>query len=302
MKFEDFRDGVVARLREFYGSDAKVETQVIRKLNGTIYDGISVQKKGEERLPTPVISLNDYYVVSGGSGDEIDECVDRIVRLNEGNGVELPEGKTFEELISWENIRDRIFPALISKKENMDLLKTLVTKDFLDLSVIYVIRVVELKAGIGHIKISKELIKRWNVDEEILHKQALYNLRKDGYGFEDINSILMGLLEGGSARKHRTDHFEPGRIYVYSNSGKVFGAAGILDEATLSGWLGNKDYYILPSSIHEMLFVRKEDGVESEGLTDIVREVNQTQVEVAERLSDKVYMYNGETGKVEMCA
>lgn len=302
MTFETFRDEVVKELKDFYGSDACVENQSIKNLNGTGYDGVSVRKTGEEGSPAPVISLNEYYSVCGGDGDCVAECVERIIKLVEENSVQLPQGKSFEELISWENVKERIFPALISKKDNKDLIKTLASKDFLDLSVIYVIRVVELKAGIGHIKVSKELMKRWAIDVEILHKQALYNLRRDGYGFEDIESILMGMLQCGPAPDGKTDHMEAGKIYVYSNSGKMFGAAGILDESTLADCLGNESYYILPSSIHETLFVRKEDGAERKELADIVREVNQTQVEVAERLSDRIYFYNGKTGKVEMCA
>lgn len=301
MRFEEFKDAVINKLQDFYGADAKVVVQRVEKLNGSGYDGLSIYKTGEEGMPTPVISLNEFFDEYGDKDDCVDECIDRIVSIFENNTAQLPQGKSFEEIIGWENVKERIYPALISKKENKELLKKLVTTDFLDLSVIYVIRVVELKAGLGHVKISKELLKRWGIETEMLHKQALYNLRRDGYGFEDIENILMDMLQMGAAHDSEVDHFEDGKIYVYSNSGKVFGAAGILDEASLAERLGKDSYYILPSSIHETLFVRKESGDKKE-LADIVREVNQTQVEVCDRLSDRIYVYNGKTGKVELCA
>ena len=49
---------------------------------------------------------------------------------------------------------------------------------------------------------------------------------------------------------------------------------------------------MLPSSIHELIILEPDDAAEYEKLADMVKEVNTTQVEVGERLSDHVYVYN----------
>ena len=52
-----------------------------------------------------------------------------------------------------------------------------------------------------------------------------------------------------------------------------------------------KDLYILPSSVHEVILIPKDDTMEWEKLQEMVKEVNSTQVEDVEILSDSVYCY-----------
>ena len=52
------------------------------------------------------------------------------------------------------------------------------------------------------------------------------------------------------------------------------------------------DFFILPSSIHELLVVPKQDGMELSDLEAMVKEVNATQVAPEEKLSDHVYEYD----------
>ena len=62
------------------------------------------------------------------------------------------------------------------------------------------------------------------------------------------------------------------------------------------------DYFILPSSIHEVLLLRDDGNMDYRALEAMVREINATQVAPEERLSDQVYHYDVaervlETGK-----
>ena len=62
------------------------------------------------------------------------------------------------------------------------------------------------------------------------------------------------------------------------------------------------DYFILPSSIHEVLLLRDDGNMDYRALEAMVREINVTQVAPEERLSDQVYHYDAaekllETGK-----
>ncbi|MDE8682806.1 DUF5688 family protein, partial [Blautia schinkii] len=55
--------------------------------------------------------------------------------------------------------------------------------------------------------------------------------------------------------------------------------------------LGN-DFFILPSSNHEMLVLPDDGQVDAEMLIDMVKEVNATQVAPAERLTNDVYHFD----------
>ena len=54
------------------------------------------------------------------------------------------------------------------------------------------------------------------------------------------------------------------------------------------------DFYILPSSIHEVILVPESFGLEPERMQEMVKEINQTGVAPEEVLSDSVYYFDGE--------
>lgn len=64
---------------------------------------------------------------------------------------------------------------------------------------------------------------------------------------------------------------------------------GFLDQAAEA--LGG-DFYVLPSSAHEVLLVADDGSMEIGYLEEMVRSVNETEVSPAERLSDNVYHYD----------
>ena len=60
------------------------------------------------------------------------------------------------------------------------------------------------------------------------------------------------------------------------------------------------DFYVLPSSIHEVLLVRDNGEMTAKDLEAIVREVNATQVAPEEQLTDHVYHYDSKEHVFEM--
>ena len=91
-------------------------------------------------------------------------------------------------------------------------------------------------------------------------------------------------------------------MFVLTNSLRMFGAAGILDIEFLKEKLGEKDYYILPSSLHETIIVPAAENVDCEALNNMVKEINGCEVSEEERLSDHCYFYEGKSGKLRSCA
>ena len=58
------------------------------------------------------------------------------------------------------------------------------------------------------------------------------------------------------------------------------------------------DFVILPSSIHECLIVKKLADIDE--YRTMVREVNNTQVDPQDRLSDNVYYYDYNTNEIKI--
>lgn len=60
------------------------------------------------------------------------------------------------------------------------------------------------------------------------------------------------------------------------------------------------DYYILPSSIHEIILC-PADGKKAEELKRMVYGINRLVVREEEVLSDSVYYYHAGSGTVDLC-
>lgn len=89
---------------------------------------------------------------------------------------------------------------------------------------------------------------------------------------------------------------EPAQAIV-TNKERMFGAINIYNEDCIKQVqeiLGTKNFYVLPSSIHEVICVPTE-GIEIDDLLTMVTEVNQTQVREEERLGNFVLYYDGIT-------
>lgn len=54
----------------------------------------------------------------------------------------------------------------------------------------------------------------------------------------------------------------------------------------------NGDFYLLPSSRHEVILVKDDGAMDFEQLQSMVREVNATEVSDADKLTDNVYHYD----------
>ena len=53
-----------------------------------------------------------------------------------------------------------------------------------------------------------------------------------------------------------------------------------------------EDFYLLPSSIHEMICVRNTGDLQVEELENMVTDVNQCEIAPKDKLSDHVYKYD----------
>ena len=86
---------------------------------------------------------------------------------------------------------------------------------------------------------------------------------------------------------------------INTNSRRLYGAA-VMDYPEYFESLSEKtggDLYILPSSIHEVIAV-PEKFMEPDALREMVMEVNASELDREEFLSDNVYRYSRKTGEI----
>ena len=67
-------------------------------------------------------------------------------------------------------------------------------------------------------------------------------------------------------------------------------AEEVADQLRESGVFAGFPDVVLPSSIHEMLILPYDDSIDMDVMSEMVREINATQVSPEERLTDQAYL------------
>ena len=113
-----------------------------------------------------------------------------------------------------------------------------------------------------------------------------------GLPVKDVDS----LPEGNEERRK-----ESSRMYVLGNERKLFGAAAMFYDGVLEEFSDKikKSFFILPSSVHEVILL-PDDGIrKAEDLWEMVCEINATQVEPEEVLTNAVYYFSIKCKKIK---
>lgn len=302
MKFEEFKENVVARLQEIYGASTRIETSMVIKNNGRKYNGLYIFLDDRDSTSTPVLNLDDVYDAFEDGRMDMEECIQNVYRQREALKSSMEMAAFAKSAKDWEQVKDKVYPILLSTEENGELLEKLVSTPMLDLSVAYVIRGGMIDGSCASIKVSKELLKRYCISSEQLHQQAMENMEKDGYGFRDLWSLIMEMT--GMEETEEVQNLHKPEMYVLTNREKLYGAAGILNSRLIREFAGDRDFIILPSSVHEVLFIPVNDDADKDRAfyDDMVTKVNEEEVEVEEKLSDHSYYYDATAGEIRICA
>ena len=92
------------------------------------------------------------------------------------------------------------------------------------------------------------------------------------------------------------------QFYVATNDHQINGTSVMLYDGVLEGFAEQTggDFYIIPSSIHEMLFLPATPDADENDLPEMVRGVNAGCLDPDEILSDNAYLYHAEDGSVTL--
>lgn len=282
--------------------DCRVVFMKVQKNNGLMLQGVTIAAPEENISPTIYI---DEYVAKGYS---VKQICDEISRIYEDNR----DRKTLEtDLQDFRAVCGRICFKLVNAEMNEEWLKTVPHRRLHDLAVIYYILIDEQFDGMATVNINHQLASCWGVDEEKLYAYAAENTRKLLHIIvTPMDMLIAGLqpdAEPQNCEVTKSEDFTmtvrkaaEWNMYVMSNKDKTFGAAVILYTDILrqvSEQL-KADFFILPSSTHEVIVIPDNADMDSDELLQMVCAVNRKEVNLEEFLADNVYYYDREKDAV----
>lgn len=301
IRFEEFTQTITALLQEKFGKEFQILAHTVVKNNDMKRTGISVQRKGSALSPT--IYIDDLYH-AGLTQEEVQQIAERLQKEFKQAEMEEMDLSAFSR---FETARRQLAFKLINRKKNKEFLRETPHRIFYDLAAVFYYSVQEAPFyGRAAITVTQSHMQLWKRNTEELWEAALENsLRLFPAKIESMEKVMREMI---SPMRHNSQNTEENwqeqlqkemgqhngmQMYVLSNQEKLYGAACMLYPKILSdfGKICGRDFYVLPSSIHEVLLILEEKGKEK-ALKEIVQDMNRNHVAPEEVLSDSIYHYN----------
>lgn len=288
MNYQQFIEEVERRVKEkIKGNETMtVYIHTAVKNNGKERKWITVSEKGIHISPT--IYLEEYFQ-QFQEGKPIEKIVEKILQLYEEIKCSHPCEESL--LQNYEELKGKFACKLIHRGKNEKLLNDIPYVPWMDLAIVVFVLLEVSPYGTATVLVRKEHLEIWGLTEAQLFDEAKKNTPiLLPYQFCPMRKLLQEICPYAVDEGEEEEE----SLYVLSNKLRSFGAASMLYDGILEkvGQKLGENYYILPSSIHEVIVVPESKSPVKQDLEEMVREINETQVEEEEVLSDRVYYFS----------
>nr|WP_297936158.1 DUF5688 family protein [uncultured Blautia sp.] len=300
MDFEKFVEEVKSRITDFLPekyANTNIFVREQEKINSN-YTGLMVELEG--RTANPTINLERFYeeYQNGQLMEDVLYDIAKIVQM------ERPEVDV-SRLADYDKVKDSLFIRVCNSKENEELLKNVPHVEIEDMAVTCHILVAKDKIGISSTTVTNDMLKSYGMREEQLINDALESSpRVNPPEIVNMDELMeqiyreqftmMGYNEDEITKMLEDMPRAEIPMIVVTNEDRVNGAAtmfypGVMDEI---GEKLNSKFFVLPSSLHETIVVLNDGNMEYKSLLAMVTEINATQVDTQDKLTDQVYHYD----------
>lgn len=292
MGIQEFAQKICDAVERELGGGCHAQMREVRKNNGILRQGLLIHRQGQNVSPTIYL---ESYLESYEEGVPLAEIVRRVLCVYRESMPRDSVDMAF--FCSFEKVKDRICYRLVGRKGNESLLEDVPHIDFLDLAVCFYYAYQGKKLGEGSILIYNSHMEMWETTTADLLKVAESNTpRLFPWVCSSMEEVIAELADeeempGDCGAREIARDFP---MQVLSNAGRTQGAACMIYPGVLERLAAERrcSFYILPSSIHEVLLLPEDIPGTAEDLKRMIAEVNCTQVAPEEVLSDSLYYYD----------
>ena len=206
-------------------------------------------------------------------------------------------GFDVNSITDYDQMKEKLSMEVVSAERNAELLAHVPHEEMEDMAVVYRLVVDKNPERNGTVLVTDALMEQFGVTHEQLKNDAMQNAPE----------IRPSEIKGMSEVLHEmmpdaVDVEENEEMFVATVPDKIHGAGVIaypnfMEDAAKK--LGG-DFFVLPSSIHEVLLVKDNGEMSAKELGDLVKNVNSSEVAPEERLTDHVYHYDSKEHIFEM--
>lgn len=288
---KNLAEDAIVLLREMFGEGIDFECTEYCKSNEAL-TGITLHLPGCSSVP--VVCVDD--MLDHATAEDIANIAATTFQAALRDFKKLP----VVPKMTRENVLENVVLQVLSRKRNRQLLKTHPHITFLDLAGIFRVPVGPYgRNSLTTALITTQIAERLNLTVDELTEAARRNtLAKFGVQFASAQQMALCAMLGRSCGSFAEATMAATGLYTLTNEIQINGSALMLIPEILEqiGEKAGMDYYILPSSIHELLIAKDDGLVNAKTLKEIVHEGNQTDsvIKPEDVLSDNVYFYSRE--------
>lgn len=290
---EGFQDALKAELA-VRGADVELTARRVDKMNDS-YDAITVRPVNSS------IGVNisvEKAFAAYENGTPIPEIAEHFADAVEKGFRESPQ-VDLESLSDYEQMKSKLSMEVVSAEKNAELLESVPHERMEDMAVVYRFVLDQTDSGNGTILVTNQLLDQYGISKEQLRADAMENTPEIRPSeIRGISEVMNELAPGMIPEVAPEDE----QMFVATVPDKIHGAGVIAypnfmeDAAERMGG----DFFVLPSSIHEVLLVEDNGQMTAKELENMVEEVNATQVEPADQLTNHVYHYDSQNHIFEL--
>lgn len=293
--FSYFLEELSESMKEYYPGKLETKEVTVLKNNSVAMRGLLMKEEGSSIAPTFYLAQEFEEYKNGRR--TIKELADGIMQSFEAE-KQNKYGVFGQMDFQWDSMKEFITYRLINREKNKELLQSAPYEEFLDLALIYQYTVRLSGGRQGTVQILNEHMEKLQISQEELKEAALENTKRL---HPPVIYAMEELLLGSKKPWPEEEAEEIHGMYVLTNASGIHGAASLIYKERLREFAkaSGGGFYVLPSSIHEVIFLPDQAEVCPRQLAAVVKEINDTKVEATEVLSDQVYYFEPEADSLK---
>lgn len=285
---------VLGEMIESSLENVTVEAVTVRK-NNQQKTGLSVRKIDNNIAPAIYVEeLYEKYLAGAALKDLKTEA---ISIYNEAMKYPMPDVN--ENVLSRKYLAENAFISLIGYENNIDYVKNIVGEVVFG-NLFAMVRVAVASPnpkedGIQSFALTQSALESTGLTGAEIIAAAKANTIEKGFDCIEMNEMARMIAEylPEELRELAVPIIDV-PMYILTNKEKCFGASAMCDYTLLKNiWTNIGDFFILPSSIHEVIVIADCEDVEAKELAELVQSVNADSVAPADKLVDSVYRFDG---------
>lgn len=284
MGIEQFAEAVKEELQrtrpEYEYSINKIE-----KIQTETYLGLVVKKSSSNAGIT--INMDKLVKEEGTDLEEAVQIIGEIIESQKDQWRQIDEMQ--RDILDYESMKNTLMLQIVSTEKNKNILKDVPHKELEDMSVVCRFCLAEKGDDVTTVMINNAMVDEMGITAEQLFEDA------ERIAPQVNNPVVLNISQVLNQMSGQ-NVFEDVPLWVASTKRSIDGAAVLAYPGFLEMMADTfeKSFYIIPSSIHEVLLLPDDGYAKADELVQMVKSTNKALVQYEDVLTDSAYRYDAE--------